>query len=101
MKSQAYESSTLADTNALLDEIQRIAPVAFMPHAAYDRATLTLGDAEVIYDELPGSSSYTASFFMVSDGLTQEDAEGAFDTMRTASLATVLASCLCKAKMLT
>ena len=85
--SQAYESSTLAETNALLDEIQRIAPIAYMPQAAYDVATLTLGDAEVVYDELPGPSSYTASFFMVSDGLTQEDAEQAFDTMRTASLA--------------
>ncbi len=85
--SQAYESSTLAETNALLDEIQRIAPIAYMPQAAFDVATLTLGDAEVVYDELPGPSSYTASFFMVSDGLTQEDAEQAFDTMRTASLA--------------
>ena len=78
---------TLPDLGALVAEIERLAPNAWMPQAAYARAVLSLRDAEDVYDQLPGPSSYTASEFLVSDGLTQEDAEVAFDAMRDAGIA--------------
>jgi len=80
-------AATLPNLAALVAEIERLAPKAWMPAAAYARAVLCLRDAEDVYDQLSGSSSYTASEFLVSDGLTQEDAEVAFDAMRDAATA--------------
>ena len=79
--------STLADATALLDGIERLLPMPAMPVEAYTRAMPDRSDAEDVFDLSQGSGLNVGSELLVSDGLTEEDARVAFDTIRSASVA--------------
>ena len=57
-----------------------------MPEEAYARRDAHIDDALDIYDQVSGSGASTAHEFLVSDGLTQEEATTAYDTIRTAAI---------------
>lgn len=79
--------SSLADPAALFNEIARLLAMPAMPSEAYAHAVLERGDAEDVYDLSQGSGFNVGVELLVSDGLTEEDARVAFDTIRTASIA--------------
>ena len=79
--------TSLADSTALFNEIERLLAMPSMPKKAYARAVLNRGDAEDIYDQSQGTGFNVAAELLESDGLTDEEAQVAFDVMRTASVA--------------
>lgn len=78
--------SLLADHAALNNEIERLLAMPSMPKKAYARAVLNRGDAEDVYDLSQGTGFNVAAELLESDGLTDEEAQVAFDVMRTASV---------------
>lgn len=79
--------SSLADSVALFEEIEGLLAMPAMPGDAYARAVLDRSDAEDVFDLSQGSGFVVGAELLVSDGLIEEDARVAFDTMRTASVA--------------
>ena len=82
-----YRISSLPDKAALLGEIENRLPVSWMQQEAFARAVVGKDDAEDIFDQSQGSGLNVATELLVSDGLTDEQAQVAFDVMRTSALA--------------
>lgn len=76
----------LAGPAALLEGIEQSIPVSAEPRTAYARAKVRRGDAVNIRDQIAGDDINTATEFLVSDGLTLEEADEAFDVMRASSV---------------
>jgi hypothetical protein len=85
--SKVLQLSSLADSAALANEIAHLLAMPAMPKEAYARAVLDRGDAENIFDLSQGSGFVVGAELLVSDGLTEEEARVAFDTIRSASVA--------------
>ena len=85
--SKELRLSSLADSAALANEIGRLLAMPAMPAEAYARAVLDRSDAEDVFDLSQGSGFVVGAELLVSDGLTEEDARVAFDTIRSASTA--------------
>ena len=82
-----YRLASLPDSSALHSEIVAMLPISAMPRAAFAKAVLDQGDAADVYDLSLGSGLNAATAILESDGLTDEQAQVAFDAIRTSSLA--------------
>ena len=82
-----YRLASLPDPTALFGEIEKLLPISWMPQKAHARAMVGKGDAEDIFDQSLGTGLNVAAELLVSDGLSDEEAQVAFDIMRTSTLA--------------